>query len=323
MKLLVRVRATVGQALERVERLLEEVLSATEGLGATTSLHLLRAGGKRIRPLLTLLSARIFGGRDDDVVPIAAAAEMIHMATLVHDDVIDHAPTRRGRPTVNAIWGNYPAVLTGDFMLARAMSLIVDQGNPRVLKIMSDMIYEMCEGEIAQHQFKGRLDQTQQDYFRRIGKKTARFFQACCESGAILGGASSHHVQAMGVFGYQLGMAFQVVDDLLDVVGDEVEMGKPAGSDLAEGVFTLPVLYLLEQPAYRERVAELLREFPPAGAAIRQVLRMVRDNGAVRYTEEVARRFIDQALAALGQVPDGVASRLLRDITLELAARRT
>ena len=323
MKLLHRVRETVGDALERVERLLEEVLSATEGLGAVTALHLLRAGGKRIRPLVTLLSARVFNARDDDVVPIAAAAEMIHMATLVHDDVIDHAPTRRGRPTVNAIWGNYPAVLTGDFMLARAMSLIVDQGNPRVLKIMSDMIFEMCEGEIAQHQSKGRLDQTQEDYFRRIGKKTARFFQACCESGAILGGASPAQVKAMGAFGYYLGMAFQVVDDLLDVVGDESEMGKPAGSDLAEGLLTLPVLYLLEHPAYRERLVPLLQQVPPGASAIHQILRLVRDNGAVRYTEDVARRFARQALEALGQVPEGEASSLLREVAVELAARRS
>ena len=321
MKLAHRVRAAVGDALARVEALLEEVLSATEGLGAVTGLHLLRAGGKRVRPMVTLLSARVFGSRDEDVIPIAAAAEMIHMATLVHDDVIDHAPTRRGRPTVNAVWGNYPAVLTGDFMLARAMSLIVDQGNVRVLKVMSDMIFEMCEGEIAQHQAKGRLDQTQEEYFRRIGKKTARFFQACCESGAILAGAGPAHVEAMGSFGYHLGMAFQVVDDLLDVVGDASRMGKPAGSDLAEGLLTLPVLYLLEQPSYRERLVPLLAKVPPDESAIQQVLRLVRDNGAVGYAQGVARRFAEQALEALARVPDGEATRLLRAMTMELAGR--
>ncbi len=321
MNVIGRVRELLGEELDRVERLLEEVLSATEGLGSQTSVHLLKAGGKRIRPVVTLLAGRVFEAPVQRLVPIAAAAEMIHMATLVHDDVIDRAETRRGRPTVNAIWGNYSAVLTGDFMLARAMSLIVDQEHPRVLKVMSDMIYEMCEGEIAQHEAKGRLDQTQQEYFRRIGKKTARFFQACCESGALLGRAEPHHVEAIGRFGYLLGMAFQVVDDLLDVAGDEAVMGKPAGSDLADGVLTLPVLYLLEDRRYRSRVEALLSRIPPEPAAVERILQLVRENGALRYTEAVARRLAQEALDALQAVPRGPATALLEAITAGLVNR--
>ncbi|HEY8497725.1 MAG TPA: polyprenyl synthetase family protein [Limnochordales bacterium] len=297
------------------------MLAATEPLGATTSLHLLQAGGKRIRPVLTLLSGRLFGAPDEAVIPIAAAAEMIHMATLVHDDVIDGARSRRGRPTVNAIWGDYPAVLTGDFMLARAMSLIVDQGHPRVLKVMSDMIYEMCEGEIAQHEAKGRLDLTEQEYLRRIGKKTARFFQACAESGALLGGAPAAHVRAMGQFGYNLGMAFQVVDDLLDMTGDERAMGKPVGSDLAQGVLTLPVIYLLQREEYRERVASRLRVLPPSRQDIQAVLQLVRQNGALHYTQEVAGRYARRAVESLEGVPAGEAAELLREMVAALGQR--
>ncbi|MEW6046988.1 MAG: polyprenyl synthetase family protein, partial [Bacillota bacterium] len=273
-----RVQAFLGEALRKVEALLEDVLSSAEGLGATTSLHLLRAGGKRIRPIVTLLAGRVFGTPDGTVIPIAAAAEMIHMATLVHDDVIDASETRRGRPTVNAVWGNYAAVLTGDFMLARAMSLIVDQGHPRVLKVMSDMIYEMCEGEIAQHEAKGKLDLTEQEYLRRIGKKTARFFQACSESGALLASASPAQVRAMGQFGYNLGLAFQVVDDLLDLTGDDQVMGKPIGSDLAQGVLTLPVIYLLQHREYRERIEPRLRNVPPDPGDIAAIVKLVRQN---------------------------------------------
>lgn len=305
-----------------MEQLLQETLSSTERLGAQTSLHLLRAGGKRVRPMVTLLAGRVFDAPDEAVIPIAAAAEMIHMATLVHDDVIDGAQSRRGRPTVNAIWGNYSAVLTGDFMLARAMSLIVDQGHPRVLKVMADMIYEMCEGEIAQHEAKGRLDLTEQEYLRRIGKKTARFFQACAESGALLGNAPASAVRAMGQFGYNLGMAFQVVDDLLDMTGDEQVMGKPVGSDLAQGVLTLPVIYLLQREEYRQRVAERLRVIPPEPQDIQVILQLVRQNGALRYTEEVASRFARRAAEFLESVPQGPASDLLREMVVALGNRK-
>lgn len=271
---------------------------------------------------MTLLAGRVFDAPDEAVIPIAAAAEMIHMATLVHDDVIDGAESRRGRPTVNAIWGNYSAILTGDFMLARAMSLIVDQGHPRVLKVMSDMIYEMCEGEIAQHEARGRLDLTEQEYLRRIGKKTARFFQACAESGALLGNARAGDVRAMGQFGYNLGMAFQVVDDLLDMTGDERIMGKPIGSDLAQGVLTLPVIYLLQREEYRERVAERLQVLPPEPQDIQAILQLVRQNGALRYTEEVASRYARRAAELLDSVPRGEASELLREMVAALGSRK-
>ena len=297
------------------------MLAATEPLAAKTSLHLLHAGGKRIRPVVTLLAGRVFGAPDEAVVPIAAAAEMIHMATLVHDDVIDGARSRRGRPTVNAIWGDYPAVLTGDFMLARAMSIIVDHGHPRVLKVMSDMIYEMCEGEIAQHEAKGRLDLTEQEYLRRIGKKTARFFQACSESGALLAGASPAHVRAMGQFGYNLGMAFQVVDDLLDMTGDERTMGKPVGSDLAQGVLTLPVIYLLQRAEYRDRVASRLQVLPPSPQDIQAILQLVRHNGALHYTQGVAGQYARKAVESLAAIPPGEASELLREMVGALGAR--
>ncbi|HEY8426072.1 MAG TPA: polyprenyl synthetase family protein [Limnochordales bacterium] len=297
------------------------MLAATEPLAAKTSLHLLHAGGKRIRPVVTLLAGRVFGAPDEAVVPIAAAAEMIHMATLVHDDVIDGARSRRGRPTVNAIWGDYPAVLTGDFMLARAMSIIVDHGHPRVLKVMSDMIFEMCEGEIAQHEAKGRLDLTEQEYLRRIGKKTARFFQACSESGALLAGASPAHVRAMGQFGYNLGMAFQVVDDLLDMTGDERTMGKPVGSDLAQGVLTLPVIYLLQREEYRDRVASRLQVLPPSPQDIQAILQLVRQNGALHYTQEVAWQYARKAMESLAAIPPGEASDLLREMVGALGTR--
>ncbi|WP_324715991.1 polyprenyl synthetase family protein [Carboxydochorda subterranea] len=318
-----QIHAYVGDALGQVERMLEQVLSETEGLGARTSLHLLKAGGKRVRPLVTLLSGRVFGAADRDVIPIAAAAEMIHMATLVHDDVIDHADTRRGRPTVNAVWGNYPAVLTGDFMLARAMSLIVDQGHPRVLKVMSDMIYEMCEGEIAQHEAKGRLDLTEEEYLRRIGKKTARFFQACAESGALLGGATPAQVRAMGQFGYFLGMAFQVVDDLLDLTGEAPVLGKPVGSDLMEGVLTLPVIHMLQHPRYRDQLLSRLRAVPPPPDDMAAIVHLIRQNGALRYTEEVAQGYVLRAMGLLAELPATEATRLLAEMVVALGQRKS
>ena len=236
----------VGEPLQQVEEQLHAALDDASGPARDVALHLIKGGGKRARPMLTLLAARLFGEDLSRAIPVAVAAEMIHVATLVHDDVIDGAATRRGRPTVNNLWNAQVAVLTGDTLLAKALVLLVDRTSPRIVRIMSDMIYRMCEGEIAQHASAFDPNQTEQDYFERIEKKTALFFAACCEAGALVNGAWTSSVAARA-YGRNIGMAFQVIDDLLDVTASPEVLGKPVCS-IWPPALTLPVLHVRQLP---------------------------------------------------------------------------
>src|SRR5690606_33595589 len=241
-------------------------------------------------------------------------AEMIHVATLVHDDVIDGAATRRGRPTVNNLWNAQVAVLTGDTLLAKALVLLVDRTSPRIVRIMSDMIYRMCEGEIAQHASAFDPNQTEQDYFERIEKKTALFFAACCEAGALVNGATDEQAAAARAYGRNIGMAFQVIDDLLDVTASPEVLGKPVGSDLAAGVLTLPVLHVLGQPATEQWVHDVIANPPLSPDEIERILTLIRNNGTIEYTQSVAGAFVRQAKEELTRLPDGPARRLLASV---------
>ena len=183
--------------MNEVERELRAMFADASGEAQEVALHLVEGGGKRVRPLMTLLGARLFSEDAGPAVPIAVAAEMIHMATLVHDDVIDKAETRRGRETVNARWSDHTAVLAGDALLARALVLLVDRTTPEVVRIMSDMVYRMCEGEIAQQNSMFDIDQSEETYLQRIEKKTALFFAACCQTGGLIQGASPSEANAL------------------------------------------------------------------------------------------------------------------------------
>lgn len=322
MQVVERVLADLGPYLEAVERELRQASDDSGPQMREITRHMVEAGGKRLRPILTLLSARVFGDDLEKTVPIAAAAELIHMATLAHDDVIDEATTRRGALTVNSRWDNHTAVLAGDVLLARALVMLVDHGSPAIVRIMADMIRRMCDGEIEQKASLNRLDQTEADYFDRIEKKTALFFAACCESGALHQGAEPHHVRALAEYGRDIGMAFQVVDDLLDVSGEAEVVGKPTGNDLAAGVITLPVLYLLRQDGEAGRRArELLREAPYTRAQIDEVLALVRQNGAVEYSRKVAEDFARRAREHLLELPASPGRDMLADVADELLRR--
>lgn len=323
MQVVERVMTEIGPYLQAVE---QQLLQMSDDSGAQIremTRHMVQSGGKRIRPIMTLLAARTFAA-DEDVektVPVAAAAELIHMATLAHDDVIDKASTRRGEATVNSLWDNHTAVLAGDVMLARALVMLVDHGTPAIVRIMSDMIRRMCDGEIEQKATLGRLDQTELDYFERIEKKTALFFAACCETGAIHQGAAPEHVEALAEYGRNIGMAFQIVDDLLDVSADAAVVGKPVGNDLAEGVFTLPILYVMRQDGVGPRVSDILRTWPLTTGQIDELLTLVRQNGAIEYSQGVAEDFVRRAQQHLETVPTSPGRELLFRVADELLTR--
>lgn len=297
--------------MNEVERELRAMFADASGAAREVALHLVEGGGKRVRPLVTLLGARLFSEDAGPAVPIAVAAEMIHMATLVHDDVIDKAETRRGRETVNARWSDHTAVLAGDALLARALVLLVDRTTPEVVRIMSDMVYRMCEGEIAQQNSMFDLEQSEEAYLRRIEKKTALFFAACCQTGGLIQGASPSEANALWNYGLNIGMAFQIVDDMLDITAAEEVLGKPVGSDLASGVLTLPVIYLISQKEVPEWVRETLSSPPLSPEHVQDIIELVRGNGALDYTESVAASFIAKAKNHLLDLPAGEVNDFL------------
>lgn len=307
--------ALVQEPMQQTEARLASAFDDAPPEARQMALHLVQGGGKRVRPLLVLLSARLFTEDVQKAIPVAVAAEMIHMATLVHDDVIDGAELRRGRPTVGRLWGNVNAVLSGDAVLARALLLLVQESTPAIVEIMSEMLYQMCEGEIVQNARASNLDQEEDDYFYRIERKTALFFAACCQSGALAVGAPPELAKRLWHFGRAVGMAFQVIDDLLDVAGDEKVLGKPAGQDLAEGILTLPVLYLLRHPEHGEQVRALLNGGTPDPAAIATVVKLARENGAHEYTYQTARQFVDEAKGWL----EGLPPTPLKEVLISVA----
>jgi heptaprenyl diphosphate synthase len=224
--------------LEMIEKELERAVDSESLLLNDASLHLLQAGGKRIRPVFVLLAGK-FGNYDIEVMKrVAVPLELIHMASLVHDDVIDDSEIRRGRPTVKAQWNNSVAMYTGDFILARALERIAVIESPRVHEILSKTLIEVCRGEIIQIKDKYKLDQNLRDYFRRIKRKTALLISSSCELGALVSGTDEKTAAHLRRFGYFIGMSFQIIDDILDFTSTDEELGKPAGSDFIQPVST-------------------------------------------------------------------------------------
>ncbi len=312
----------VGGPLRDVEQGIRHALSDASKEAQELTRHLTESGGKRVRPILALLAGRLFTSQLSPVVPVGVASELIHMATLVHDDVIDRASTRRGRKSVNFLWGNHVSVLAGDALLARALVILVDGTNPAIVRIMSDMIYRTCEGEIAQHATLRRAEQSEADYYNRIEKKTALFFAACCQAGGLAVGASAKESDALWHYGRNLGMAFQVVDDLLDVDAQEQVVGKPVGHDFQSGVLTLPILYLLRDEKYSGRVTNLIGKGDAITAAdVQLLLSWVRENGAIDYTFNSAKSFACDAQEALCDLPAGPTRDLLHALAESVLTR--
>ncbi len=207
----------------------------------------LSGGGKRIRPALVLLSGKIYDYNLDYLLPMATAVELYHTATLVHDDAIDKSSIRRGRPTINAVWDEDKAVLLGDYLFANGGEFTAATGNLRVVKLSAQTIMTISSGELNQAFNAFNLEQTREDYFQRVSCKTASLFSMATESGAILSQAPEKSIEVLKGYGYNLGIAFQIIDDILDFIGTEEELGKPVGSDLAQGTLTLPAMLVLER----------------------------------------------------------------------------
>ena len=248
--------------LERVER--EISLESVASVEAVTTIgrYLQAGGGKRLRPILVLLASKLVGGVTDGSIRMAAVVEMIHTATLVHDDVIDIAETRRGRPSSNTIWGNHTCVLAGDWLYMQAFQMALRERNFHVLDLLIALTQMMVEGELLQLERIGKIGVSEADYMELVDRKTASLFSACAQLGAIMGGADEATESRLGEFAWNLGIAFQLVDDVLDFTAHEKVLGKPVGSDLREGKVTLPLIYALERatPEERQLVADVFSD---------------------------------------------------------------
>ena len=283
-------------------------------LGEASS-HLVAAGGKRLRPVFVLLSGRLFGGSLDQLLPLAVASELFHMATLVHDDVIDEADLRRKLPTVRAEWGDAVALCTGDYLFAQALLLITRHSNERISRILAEVSMGMCQGEIEQIDTAGRIDQSVRTYLRRIKRKTAMLISACCLIGALTAGADDDSARHMKQYGHYLGMAFQITDDILDFEASEAVFGKPVGNDLRQGIFTLPVFYALNDRSLGPELARLIFKPDKDDADWKAGIQLIRQSGALDQSRMICNRYLRKARQQLSLLPDLKERRILAELT--------
>ena len=293
--------AMIKDDLANLEKDLLAAVTAPLDLVTAIGTHLVRAGGKRLRPALFFLSARTGNHYDEaDARPLAAALEIVHMASLVHDDVIDHAPLRRGIETANAKWGNKVAILSGDYLFSRSFSLLSTRDyDRRVGECLSELICDLSSGEIMQSRGVYQLPAGEADYEQRIACKTANFLAVCCETGAIVGKAEQKITAAMRQYGYYLGMAFQITDDLLDILSDSQKIGKPVGNDLHEGIITLPVIRALAVSRDKEELARIVSNPEMTDTELLRALEIVRQSDGVEYARQRAADYLAKAKEVL------------------------
>jgi geranylgeranyl pyrophosphate synthase len=281
----------------------------------------LRGGGKRIRPALVLLSGRFYHYDLARLLPMATAVEVLHTATLVHDDAIDNSLVRHGRPTINKVWGEDKAILLGDYLLAKSEELVADTQNPRVIKLFAQAIMTISSGELNQAFDAFNLEQTRQQYLQRIASKTASLLSLATESGAILSQAPEKSVKALKGYGYNLGIAFQIVDDILDFGGTEEELGKPVGSDLAQGTLTLPAILLLESYPEDNPVTRWFRNRDKQ-ENIKAAIELARSSSIIQECYQVTSDYCARARRSLDLLPDNASRRSLMKLADYVVARK-
>jgi len=279
-------------------------------------------GGKMVRPTLTLLAGSLYDYHEERHQSIAASSELMHIATLVHDDAIDSADLRRGRPTINSVWGVDLAILLGDFLFARAGAMAADTGSIRVVKIFTRTLGIIARGEIKQALSSFKLPQGYDLYIERIAAKTAALFTMATESGAVLSDAPEDAVQALSDYGYNLGIAFQIVDDILDYIGTETEVGKPVGADLAQGTVTLPAMKIVERYPHDNPIEKIVaHEDVPAN--IQRAIEMVRESSIIDECYQEAAEYTRRATAGLAALPDKPVREALYFLAEYVLRRKT
>lgn len=320
-----RILFKVKADLEEIETALAQNLNPYLDLVSETAQHILFSGGKRLRPLLMVLSARLCGYNGNQDKFYSTIFEYLHAATLLHDDLVDGASIRRGKPVAHSIFGNSTAVLVGDFLLARGLSIAAKTKNIKVIEIIAGITENMSQGEIHQFLKKERFDLTQNEYMEIIRRKTAVLIQGACHVGALLADAPFEHQNALSEYGYNVGIAFQMADDLLDYTADTTLLGKAVGADLREGKLTLPVIHAIENaPAEsRQTIKQIIqnKDFSPGEFQI--LLEMLKHYGGIDYTRKQATEFIEKAKNAIRIFEPTQTRETLMDIADYALKRKT
>jgi len=321
---MVKAMALLQDDLARVECRFRDDLESDVQLIRKVGEYVLASGGKRIRPMLLLLCARLAGYGGEQHIALASVVEFIHTATLLHDDVVDSAVLRRGNASVNSVWGNEASVLVGDFLFAKSFSIMVRGGNLAVLQVLSDATTMMAEGEVMQLINTSDLDLDEERYMTVVRTKTAVLIAAACRCGGMLGGVKEEQDQALGDFGMDLGLAFQMMDDALDYVADEAEFGKAKGHDLAEGKVTLPLIAALRRctDAERQRVAAVIDAEELSPEEFTFVADLISRYDGIGYTCRRAAELVARAQAHLMVFPDGPARQALNELASFVVQRR-
>jgi octaprenyl-diphosphate synthase len=313
----------IQHELELVEqRISSESVASVEAVTAIAQ-YLHSAGGKRLRPALLLLSAKLAGNGGRTAVQLGAVVELIHAATLVHDDVIDAAQTRRGRPSTNFKWGNHTCVLAGDWLYMQAFQIALRERNFQILELLIGLTQMMVEGELIQLERIGRIGVTEADCMELVDRKTACLFSVCARLGALAGNADAQTQEKLGEYAWNLGMAFQLVDDVLDFTAREKTLGKPVGGDLREGKVTLPLVYALEcaSPAERRLVETILQQRSYDEVPFARILALLEKYRGIERVKERAQTFTDKARNIIGEFPESPYQRALMTVT-ELVTER-
>jgi len=309
--------------IEAIENKLGQIISVEQPILTEASFQLLNAGGKRMRPVLVLLASRYGDRHHENVMQTAVTLELIHMASLVHDDVIDDADVRRGEQTVKARWNNRIAMYTGDFMLAKALNVLAEIEHQQIHQILSYSLKEICLGEINQVEDQYNWNQTLRHYLQRIKRKTALLLAVSCQLGAMAAGASASICRDLYYFGYYMGMSYQIVDDILDLVSTEEELGKPVASDIRQGNITLPVLIALRKNQQEAKQLLTLLKIPNKSTEEwNSVVQLIRDSGSIADAESISIRFTNKAYQRLKQLPDIMVTEQLQWLADYLSKRR-
>lgn len=313
----------INPVLDKITLVEERIRTKMDGHHPTLDAainHLLASGGKRIRVTLTLLTGGMLGAEIENLVSLAAAIESLHTATLVHDDLIDGALIRRGIPTLNAQWSPAATVLTGDFIFARAAQFAAETNSVSVMKLFAQTLATIVNGEVKQL-FDSRGNTNREDYYRRIYAKTASLFKAAAASAAMLSPVDEAIVEKIGQFGYEVGMAFQIVDDILDYTGEQITMGKPVASDLRQGLITLPALYYIESTVDDPDIKAVLNNDFCDENCIQRVVEAIRESGAIQKALNEAQESVNRAENLLSSFPDTEEHQALIDLARYIVYR--
>lgn len=307
--------------LQRVNRVINQAVDSDVVLISQIGQYIISAGGKRLRPILTILAGKALGYEDDPLFSLAAMVEFIHTSTLLHDDVVDESDLRRGRKTANNMFGNAAAVLVGDFLYTRAFQLMVVTGKLRILEVMAEATNIIAEGEVLQLMNIGNIEVTEAEYLHVIEYKTAKLFQAAAQVGAIMAQATEAQELALKNYGTHVGTAFQIIDDVLDYAGDVASIGKNVGDDLAEGKPTLPLIYLLNQGSDTAK-ADVRHALEQADRSyFDKIHQHVLQSDALAYCTAQAKKAVDAAVNSLQDLPDNECTQAMRDLAMASLSR--